>query len=84
MDCVYQDEDVPVSAECVGVELEDDEGEFEGSDVREVWLGAISLRGEREERGGGSREMGGIFRGLFGGIGWPLIRGLGRLIGTAV
>lgn len=38
MDCIYQDHDITVTTECVEVELEDDEGEFEGRDAEEVWL----------------------------------------------
>ena len=38
MDSIYDEPDATVDTECVEVELEDDEGVFEGKDADEIWL----------------------------------------------
>jgi hypothetical protein len=42
MECVYQESNVIVDKECMEVELEEDEGDFEGRDADEVWAEGFS------------------------------------------
>jgi hypothetical protein len=53
MDCIYQDQNIPVTTECVEVELGDNEGEFEGQDADEVWCGGYEFAKVRRGTGRG-------------------------------
>ena len=43
MDSVYQENDPIITTQCVEVELEAEEGIFEGRDAEEIWLGGFEI-----------------------------------------
>jgi hypothetical protein len=56
MDCVYQEDFVNVSKRYDVVELDDDEGRFEGEDAEEVWLDGFTFGEGVEDSDRGSED----------------------------
>ena len=49
MDSIYQEDDPAISHEKLVLELEDDEGVFEGEDAKEIWIGGSSGPCDRDD-----------------------------------